>query len=257
MLLQNLSILRDGGTHRGALQPAVWDRLLRLPTKFFAERSTGELASAAMGISAIRRVLSGIGPVAVQASTVGAMNLVLLLCLQRAAGAGGARACWSSSRRVFLGIGLWQLRWQRRLVELSNKLNNQAFQTLRGLPKLRVAAAESFAYAAWAREFARSRELQQRVGPDQEPEHGPQRGLSAALLRCIMFMLLAGPARGTHVGRRVPHLQHRRDHAADLGHPADRRARLGGRRAADVRADQAGPRRAARGARRQRAARQR
>ena len=65
---------------------------------------------------------------------------------------------------VFLGMGLWQLRWQRRLVELGNKLNNQAFQTLRGLPKLRVAAAESFAYAAWAREFARSRELQQRAG---------------------------------------------------------------------------------------------
>ena len=57
-------------------------------------------------------------------------------------------------------MGLWQLRWQRRLVKLHNKLNNQAFQTLRGLPKLRVAAAESFAYAAWAGEFARSREMQ-------------------------------------------------------------------------------------------------
>ena len=36
---------------------------------------------------------------------------------------------------VFLGMGLWELRWQRRLVELGNKLNNQAFQTLRGLPE--------------------------------------------------------------------------------------------------------------------------
>ncbi|CAM5482133.1 hypothetical protein SHIRM173S_03709 [Streptomyces hirsutus] len=43
---------------------------------------------------------------------------------------------------VFTGLGLWQVRWQRRLVVLTNKLNNQAFQTLRGLPKLRVAAAE-------------------------------------------------------------------------------------------------------------------
>ncbi len=50
-------LLRWRAGSRPRLQPAVWDRLLRLPTKFFTERSTGELASAAMGISAIRRVL--------------------------------------------------------------------------------------------------------------------------------------------------------------------------------------------------------
>lgn len=127
----------------------MWDRLLRLPTKFFTERSTGELASAAMGISAIRRVLSGIGPIAVQAGTVGAMNLVLLFCFSVPL-AFTAIAMLIVIAAVFLTMGLWELRWQRRLVELSNKLNNQAFQTLRGLPKLRVAAAESFAYAAWA-----------------------------------------------------------------------------------------------------------
>ena len=64
MLLQNLTVLRMEGRIESALQPAVWDRLLRLPTRFFAERSTGELASAAMGVSAIRRVAVGVGPVA-------------------------------------------------------------------------------------------------------------------------------------------------------------------------------------------------
>ena len=62
MLLQNLTLLRMEGRIEATLQPAVWDRLLRLPTKFFTERSTGELASAAMGISAIRRVLAGRRP---------------------------------------------------------------------------------------------------------------------------------------------------------------------------------------------------
>ena len=66
MLLENLPILRLEGRIEATLQPAVWDRLLRLPTKFFTQRSTGELASAAMGISAIRRVLAGIGPVVAQ-----------------------------------------------------------------------------------------------------------------------------------------------------------------------------------------------
>ncbi|MFF1420905.1 NHLP bacteriocin export ABC transporter permease/ATPase subunit [Streptomyces sp. NPDC058280] len=195
MLMQNLTLLRMEGRIESVLQPAVWDRLLRLPTKFFTERSTGELASAAMGISSIRRVLSGIGPVAVQASTVGAMNLALLLWFSVPL-ALAAIAMLVVIGAVFLGMGLWQVRWQRRLVELGNKLNNQAFQTLRGLPKLRVAAAESFAYAAWAGEFARSRELQQRAGRIRNLTTVLD-AVYLPLCSLIMFMLLAGPARGS------------------------------------------------------------
>ncbi|GAA3090129.1 NHLP bacteriocin export ABC transporter permease/ATPase subunit [Streptomyces rectiviolaceus] len=195
MLLQNLTILRMEGRMESALQPAVWDRLLRLPTRFFASRSTGELASAAMGVSAIRRVLSGIGPVALQAGSIGAMNLVLLL-LYSVPLALAALAMLAVIAAVFLTLGLWELRWQRRLVELSNKLNNQAFQTLRGLPKLRVAGAESFAYAAWAGEFARSRELQQRAGRIKNVTT-VLNSVYLPLCTLIMFILLAGPARGS------------------------------------------------------------
>ncbi|MFJ4685422.1 NHLP bacteriocin export ABC transporter permease/ATPase subunit [Streptomyces sp. NPDC088789] len=195
MLLQNLTILRLEGRIEATLQPAVWDRLLRLPTGFFTGRSTGELASAAMGVSAIRRLLAGVGPVLAQSVTVGVMNLGLLLwfSVPMALAALGVLVLIAG---VFLGLGLWQVRWQRRLVVLTNRLNNQAFQTLRGLPKLRVAAAENYAYAAWADAFARSRDLQQRVGRIKN--------LTAVLgavclpvTSLLMFMLLAGPARGS------------------------------------------------------------
>ncbi|MEU1186352.1 NHLP bacteriocin export ABC transporter permease/ATPase subunit [Streptomyces sp. NPDC005859] len=194
MLLQNLTMLRMEGRIEATLQPAVWDRLLRLPTKFFAERSTGELASAAMGISAIRRLLAGLGPSVAQSVTVGAMNLGLLLwySVPMALAAIGMLVVIAS---VFLALGLWQVRWQRRLVVLSNKLNNQAFQTLRGLPKLRVAAAENYAYAAWAAQFARSRELQQRLGRIKNL-NTVLGSVYLPLCSLLMFMLLAGPARG-------------------------------------------------------------
>ncbi|MEV5736997.1 NHLP bacteriocin export ABC transporter permease/ATPase subunit [Streptomyces sp. NPDC052292] len=193
-LLENLTMLRLEGRIEAALQPAVWDRLLRLPTRFFTQRSTGELASAAMGVSAIRRLLAGTGPVVAQSVTVGAMNLGLLFwfSVPMAMAAIGMLVVIAA---VFLGLGLWQVRWQRRLVVLGNKLNNQAFQTLRGLPKLRVAAAENYAYAAWARQFARSRELQQKVGQIKNLTSV----LGAVYLpvcTLLMFMLLAGPARG-------------------------------------------------------------
>ncbi|MEV7346340.1 NHLP bacteriocin export ABC transporter permease/ATPase subunit [Streptomyces sp. NPDC093544] len=193
MLLQNLTILRLEGRIEATLQPAVWDRLLRLPTKFFTSRSTGELASAAMGISAIRRLLAGVGPTLAQAGTIGAMNLGLLLwySVPMALAAIGMLVVIAAG---FLGLGLWQVRWQRRLVVLSNKLNNQAFQTLRGLPKLRVAAAENYAYAAWAGEFARSRELQQRVGRIKNLTT-VMGSVYLPLCSLLMFMLLAGPAR--------------------------------------------------------------
>ncbi|WP_405802981.1 NHLP bacteriocin export ABC transporter permease/ATPase subunit [Streptomyces sp. NBC_01187] len=194
MLLQNTALLRLEGRIESTLQPAVWDRLLRLPTRFFAERSTGELASAAMGVSAIRRVLSGISSIVVQSGTVAAVNLVLLLAysVPLALTALGVLALVAA---IFAATGLWQLRWQRRLVELNNKLNNQAFQTLRGLPKLRVAAAESFAYAAWAKEFARSRELQRRAGRIRNISTVVN-AVYLPLATLLLFVLLAGPARG-------------------------------------------------------------
>lgn len=195
MLLQNICVLRLEGRIEATLQPAVWDRLLRLPTTFFAGRSTGELAGAAMGISSIRRVLSGIGSVTLQAGTVGTMNLALLLCYSVPL-AMAAVAMLLVIAAVFLGLGLWQLRYQRRLIELGNKLDNQAFQTLRGLPKLRVAAAESFAYAAWAREFARTRELHQRIGRIKNVVT-VLNAVHLPLCTLVMFMLLAGPARGS------------------------------------------------------------
>ncbi|MEU9253447.1 NHLP bacteriocin export ABC transporter permease/ATPase subunit [Streptomyces sp. NPDC048270] len=195
MLLQNLSVLRLEGRVEATLQPAVWDRLLRLPATFFTGRSTGELAGAAMGISAIRGLLSGTGSVCVQALAVAAMNLVLLLVYSVPL-AMAALAMLVVVAAVFLGLGLWQLRYQRRLIELGNRLGNQAYQTLRGLPKLRVAAAESFAYAAWAREFARTRELHQRIGRVQNVTT-VLGAVYLPLCTLVMFALLAGPARGS------------------------------------------------------------
>ncbi|ROQ26633.1 NHLM bacteriocin system ABC transporter ATP-binding protein [Streptomyces sp. PanSC19] len=195
MLMQNTAILRMEGRVEATLQPAVWDRLLRLPTTFFAGRSTGELAGAAMGVSAIRRILSGIGPVVVQAGTVGTVNLVLLLVYSVPL-ALVALALLLATAAVFLGLGLWQLRYQRQLVRLDNKLDNQAFQTLRGLPKLRVAAAESFAYAAWAVQFARTRELHRRIGRIKNVL-AVLGAVCLPLCTLVMFALLAGPARGS------------------------------------------------------------
>ncbi|MFJ4920480.1 NHLP bacteriocin export ABC transporter permease/ATPase subunit [Streptomyces sp. NPDC088725] len=195
MLLQSLTVLRLEGRIESNLQPAVWDRLLRLPTSFFAKRSTGELAGVAMSISSIRSVLSGTGAVIVQAITIGVINIGLLFWLS-APLALAAIAMLVFIGAVFFALGLWGLRSQRQLVAIGHKLNNQTFQTLRGLPKLRVAAAESFAFASWAKNFARSRQLHQRAGRIMNLTTVVN-GVYLPLCSLIMYMLLAGPARGS------------------------------------------------------------
>ncbi|RSS78371.1 NHLP bacteriocin export ABC transporter permease/ATPase subunit [Streptomyces sp. WAC06614] len=195
LLVQNVSLLRLEGRIEATLQPAVWDRLLRLPVTFFAGRSTGELAGAALGISAVRSALSGLGPVVLQAATVGAANLVLMFTYSVPL-ALVALALLLVHTAVLLLLGLGQLRHQRRLTALGHRLDNQAYQTLRGLPKLRVAGAESFAYAAWAREFARTRALHRRTGrlANAVTVLG---AVALPLCTLVMFALLAGPARGS------------------------------------------------------------
>ena len=59
--IQGLLVLRIEGRVSATLIPAVWDRLLRLPTGFFAGFSSGDLAFRAMGFSKVFKRVSGGG----------------------------------------------------------------------------------------------------------------------------------------------------------------------------------------------------
>ncbi len=78
------------------------------------------------------------------------MNLVLLLCYSVPLALAAIGDAARHRVRVPRPWGCGSCAGSAGSIVLTNKLNNQAFQTLRGLPKLRVAAAENFAYAAWA-----------------------------------------------------------------------------------------------------------
>ncbi|MEV7187760.1 NHLP bacteriocin export ABC transporter permease/ATPase subunit [Kitasatospora sp. NPDC093102] len=165
-VVENLAVLRAEGRFEAGVQAGVWDRLLRAPAAFFSRYTTGELAASALGVSRIRDVVSGVGVTVSHSLLLGAANLALecfyslpLTLFSLVTAVGGAGVIGVLTAR--------QLRWQRQQVELGNKLTDRVFQTLRGLPKLRVAAAENFAYRAWADEFARNRELTRKVQRNQ------------------------------------------------------------------------------------------
>jgi NHLM bacteriocin system ABC transporter ATP-binding protein len=191
-ILENLAVLRMEGRFEATLQAAVWDRLLRLPTAFFSRYSTGQLSSAALGISALREVLSGVSATAAHALLLGLVNFTLLFFfsvpLALVAGALVAIAA------IFcLGVGLVQVRWQRRLVDLNHNLSSKVFLILTGLPKLRVAGGENFAYGVWAGDFAKGRRLSWVTRRMQNAVTVFHSGYPV-LCTLILFALLTGPA---------------------------------------------------------------
>lgn len=193
--VSGIAVLRVQGRLDATLQSAVWDRLLRLPVRFFSRYSTGELASSASAIGAIRQVVSTVGATMINSAIQGIVNLGLLF--------------WFSPPLALLATGMLvvhaillalvarrQLHWQEQQIAARYELSNMVFHLLRGLPKLRVAAAESFAFERWAARFAGSQELLRRVRSNQ----GLVTVVNAAyqpLSVLILFAALAGPAEGS------------------------------------------------------------
>ena len=157
-MIQNLAALRIEGRVDLAAQSGVWDRLMALPVRFFRQYSIGDLSSAALGINGIRDALSGVAVQAVLAFVFGIVNLGLMLYYDVGLGIVGLLIV------VFgAGISLWasvlQVRRQRQLQKMSNRVASDVFQLMSGVSKLRVASAEDRAYSFWASNFAKMRNL--------------------------------------------------------------------------------------------------
>jgi len=59
--------------------------------------------------------------------------------------------------------GYFQLKYQRELRNLEGKISGLVFQIITGIAKLRVAGAEGYAFAFWAKKFAEQRRLASRA----------------------------------------------------------------------------------------------
>jgi len=162
-LTQAIAVLHMEGKMDGALQSAILDRLLRLPVPFFRSYSTGDLANRALGINAIRSILSGATISSLMSSMFSffsfallfyydwrlafvATALVLILCVQ-----------------IFL-TGYFTLKYRRPMMDLEGDISGQVYQLLTGVSKLRVAGAEVRAFSQWAHRYARQRELSFKSG---------------------------------------------------------------------------------------------
>ncbi len=152
-LFQSLTMLRLEVRMGSSLQPAMWDRLLNLPIRFFRQHTAGDLMLRGSAIDQIRQVLTGaaMGTLMMGLFSVFFVGQLLYYSFRLGVIAIGFAfvALLVSSVAAYL-----KLRIERRVMATEGQLSSLVLQMLTGLAKLRVAGAESRTLAEWARRFS-------------------------------------------------------------------------------------------------------
>jgi len=157
-IASTISTLRIESKMDGAVQSAVWDRVLKLPVPFFRLYSTGDLAMRINGINTIRHALSGATVHTLLKGIFSTFSFFILFYYS-------LKLALLALILVFLAllvtvvIGFLKLRYERQLAEVMGKLSGATYQYLSGITKIRVASAESRVFSLWAEHYSAFRLL--------------------------------------------------------------------------------------------------
>jgi NHLM bacteriocin system ABC transporter peptidase/ATP-binding protein/NHLM bacteriocin system ABC transporter ATP-binding protein len=157
-VVESLTLLRIEGKLAPRVVPAVWDRLLRLPTRFFAGYASGDLALRAMGLNVIFRRVSGAALASLVAGLTSLFNLALVFYYR-----------WRLGLVVALLVGTFvlaiaallaaQLRQESLIRKVEGSIMAFLLEVVGGIAKLRTAGAENRAFGRWAALYAEQLDL--------------------------------------------------------------------------------------------------
>ncbi|OKH33023.1 NHLP bacteriocin export ABC transporter permease/ATPase subunit [[Phormidium ambiguum] IAM M-71] len=161
-LYQGLVALRITNGINNTLQIAVWDRLLQLKPSFFRQFTTGDLLVRIMSISQIYSVFSGATQRTLLSGLFSLLNLGLMFIYD-------LKLTLIAIGITILAVILTMissfilLSKERKQEELSGEIQGLVVQLINGVPKLRVAVAESRAFAAWAKKYSEQNQLTKEI----------------------------------------------------------------------------------------------
>ncbi len=156
---RSLILGRIDGKLSSSLQPAIWDRLLKLPANFFKRFTAGDLLQRAMTIEQMRPLLSSNISQAILTGIFAILYLVTMVIYSpRLTVIGVILLIAALSLTAFLTR--WKIEVQKKVYEIQGEINGALVQILSGVAKLRVAGAENNAFSYWARQFSKSKSLE-------------------------------------------------------------------------------------------------
>jgi ATP-binding cassette subfamily C protein len=157
-LTRGLALMRaESGINRNN-QPAVIDRLLRLPVPFFRKFAAADLAQRAFGIDAILRMLSSTVQSAVFGWLFGLFSFAYLFVIDVKL-ALLATALVLVSVLIATAVNFYRLKLQRQSYNVQGNIAALVLQLLNGMVKLRGGGAEKRAFVRWADAFAQQKTM--------------------------------------------------------------------------------------------------
>ena len=151
-IVRTIAVMRITSRMNMATEAALWGRLLTLPTKFFRQYTSGELASRMGGISVIKGLVSAdfIGGLF---GFVFSFWSVFLMCYYSLKLTGVAIVVWFFYAIITAFIYRRVIGFQRNLIAANNKEAGLVQQIFKGLAKFREHGAENQAYWLWSSVF--------------------------------------------------------------------------------------------------------
>ncbi|BCL39336.1 NHLP bacteriocin export ABC transporter permease/ATPase subunit [Nostoc sp. MS1] len=158
-LVQNFTLIKIESKADFSTQSAVWDRVLRLKIPFFRQYTAGDLHSRVSVISTIRRTVGGATISSILNASFSLLNLGILIYYSLPLGL-LAGAIGVSIFIVTITVGNRKLSQLRFLEDLRGKNFGLTIQLINGISKLRVAGAETRAFAYWSRKYSQQQRLE-------------------------------------------------------------------------------------------------
>jgi NHLM bacteriocin system ABC transporter ATP-binding protein len=158
-LAQQIITLRVESAADASLQPAVWDRLLKLSPAFFRDYASGDLVNRLLVISQIRSHLSGSTQRTLLTGAFALLNLILMIVYSWQLALVGVGVAVLVIIVTFVSSRLLVGK-QRLQEEIDGDINGLTVELIEGVAKLRVAAAEERAFSAWAKKYSLRSKLQ-------------------------------------------------------------------------------------------------
>jgi ATP-binding cassette subfamily C protein len=156
---QSLIIARIEGMAGNEIELGIWDRLIKLPVHFFQKFSSGDLSYRVMSVEKIRQVFTNEAARALLSGifSIGYLIVMAIFSAQLALVA----FCITAVASLFVWISCRNLvRLERAILAYSSRLNGFLVQIIRGIAKLRLAKAETYAFSVWGTLFIKNKRLQ-------------------------------------------------------------------------------------------------
>jgi NHLM bacteriocin system ABC transporter ATP-binding protein len=153
LLSRSAGLLRLQGRMLTRMQSGLWDRLIALPVQFFNRFSVADLTLRVNGVDAIQQIVASVASQTLLALVTLVFSLGLLF-FYNVALAVTVLVVTAVNLAVSLLITMAQIRRLRAMYDAKGAASGVLLQIVQGMDKIRAAAAENRALAAWAARFA-------------------------------------------------------------------------------------------------------